>query len=66
MNRVQYDDDGQLDEVVTDAGMHLERMSEHGWFLVGQRSDGSEIAILFRGKVVLVEERPAMEERPHE
>lgn len=59
MNRVQYDDDGQLDEVVTDAGMHLERMSEHGWFLAGHRADGSSIAILFRGKVTLVEDRPA-------
>ena len=57
-NRVQYDGDG-LDEVVTDAGMHLERMSDNGWFLSGQRSDGSEIAIWIRGKVTLVEERPA-------
>lgn len=27
-NRVEYDEDGYLDEVVTDAGMHLERMSD--------------------------------------
>ena len=44
---------------MTDAGMHFERMSDNGWFLSGQRSDGSEIAIWIRGKVTLVEERPA-------
>ena len=58
-NRVEYDEDGYLDEVVTDAGMHLERMSDRGWFLAGQRADGSEIAIWFTGKIALVEERPA-------
>ena len=57
-NRVKYDDN-ELDEVVTDAGMHFERMSNKGWFLSGQRSDGSEIAIWIRGKVILVEEWPA-------
>ena len=57
-NRVEYDDN-ELDEVVTDAGMHFERMSNKGWFLSGQRSDGSEIAIWIRGKVILVEEWPA-------
>ena len=66
MNRVEYDDKGQLDEVVTDAGMHLERMSNKGWFLAGQRSDGTEIAIWFRGKVTLVEERPAPENHPRQ
>ena len=59
-NRVEYDDAGKLDEVVADAGMHLERMSDQGWFLSGQRSDGSEIAIWLKGKVVAVEERPAI------
>ena len=61
MNRVEYDEAGQLDEVVTDAGMHLERMSDKGWFLAGQRSDGSSIAIWFKGKITLVEERFANE-----
>ena len=59
-NRVEYDDAGMLDEVVTDAGIHLERMSDNGWFLSGQRSDGSEIAVWIKGKVVAVEERPAI------
>jgi len=59
MNRVEYDDDGELDEIVTDGGMHLERMSKKGWFLSGSRADGSSIAIWFRGKVTMVEERPS-------
>lgn len=59
-NRVEYADDGQLDEVVTDGGMHLERLSERGWFLSGHRKDGSEFCIWFEGKVTLIEERPAV------
>ena len=43
-NRVEYDENGDLDEVVTDAGMHLERLSKKGWFLSGERSDGTSIA----------------------
>ena len=61
INRVEYDEDGQIDEAVTDAGMHLERMSEKGWFICGHRSDGSSIAIWFKGKITLVEERPVNE-----
>lgn len=59
MNRVEYDEDGLLDEVVTDGGMHLERMSDGGWFLSGQRLDGSQVVIYLTGKVDLVEEWPA-------
>lgn len=63
--RVEYDDKGQLNEVVTDAGMHLERTST-GWFLSGQRSDGTAIAIWLTGKVVLIEERPAVLPTPRQ
>ena len=56
MNRIEYDDNGELDEVVTDGGMHLERMSDGGWFLSGQRLDGSQVVIYLTGKVDLVEE----------
>ena len=59
-DRVEYDENGQLDEVVTDGGMHLERLSEKGWFLSGHRKDGSEFCIWFEGKVTLIEERPAL------
>ena len=48
-DRVEYDHDGELDEVVTDAGMHLERLDSETWFLSGARSDGSSIAIWFTG-----------------
>ena len=59
MNRIEYDDNGELDEVVTDGGMHLERMSDGGWFLSGQRLDGSQVVVYLTGKVDLVEEWPA-------
>ena len=62
MNRVEYDEDGLLDEAVTDGGMHLERMSDGGWFLSGQRLDGSQVVVYLTGKVDLVEEWPAQTE----
>lgn len=62
MNRIEYDDNGELDEVVTDGGMHLERTSDGGWFLSGQRLDGSQVVVYLTGKVDLVEEWPAQTE----
>ena len=56
-NRVQFNDDGTLDEVVTDGGAHLERMSDKHWFLSMQRADGSEYCVWFKGKITLQEER---------
>lgn len=56
-NRIEYDDKGRLDEVVTDAGMHLEHLGGKRWFLSGQRADGSSIAIWFKGKIEGVEQR---------
>lgn len=61
-NRVEYDAEGLLDEVVTDAGMHLEVMNGDSVFLCGHRKDGSSIAIWLHGRVSLVEERPAPDE----
>ena len=55
MNRIEYDDNGELDEVVTDGGMHLERTSDGGWILAGQRLDGSQVVVYLTGKVDLVE-----------
>lgn len=64
-NRVTYDDgkDGpeHLDEIVTDAGAHLERLDRNRWFLALQRSDGTEICLWFKGKVTMIEEREAPE-----
>lgn len=56
-NRVQYDRHGMLDEVVTDAGMHLEVNGDDALFLIGFRTDGTEIAIHIAGRVQTVEER---------
>jgi len=56
--RLTYDDDGCLDEVVAGTA-HLERMGKKRWFLAMRRADGSEVSIWFRGTISLVEERPA-------
>lgn len=59
-NRIQRDEQGELDEVVTDGGAHLERMDDDRWFLECHRSDGSSYVVWIHGKVVLEEEREAM------
>jgi hypothetical protein len=55
-NRVTYDDKGNLDEIVTDAGVHLEDLGGNRWFLGASRSDGTEIRVWFNGKVTMVED----------
>lgn len=57
-DRIEYDDDGLLDEVVA-GDAHLERMSGKSWFLAMQRVDGTSFCVWFKGKVVSVEERDA-------
>ena len=61
VNRIEYKDDGSLDEIVTDGGAHLEHMSGRYWFLNCTRADGSSFAIWFTGKITLTEERDAPE-----
>ena len=58
-NRVQYDDDGSLDEVVTDGGAHLEHLGGREYYLSCGRADGTSIAIWFTGKITMTEERDA-------
>jgi hypothetical protein len=58
-DRIQYDDDGALDEAVIEGIAHLERMSKKGWFLSMTRPDGSSFCVHFRGKVQMVEHRRA-------
>ena len=60
-NRIGYDDSGELDEVCTDGGAHLERMSGRGWFLQMARADGSALCVWIEGKVSMIEERAAPE-----
>jgi len=39
---VRPDDDGGIDEIVAkNAGIHIERMSNHGWYIGIEASDGS-------------------------
>ena len=49
--------DGDLEEVSTDAGGHLERLDDGDWFLSLQRLDGSSVAIWITGDVTLWEVR---------
>ena len=58
-NRIGLDDDGSLDEVVTDGGAHLEHMGGRDWVLSCIRADGSEFAVRFTGQITMTEERDA-------
>lgn len=55
-NRVTYDDKGKLDEIVTDAGVHLEHLGGKNWFLGAMRSDGTEVRVWFTGKITMIED----------
>ena len=59
INRIEYDDWGKLDEVVTDGGAHLEHMVANRWFLNCVRKDGTSFAVWFTGKITMTEEREA-------
>lgn len=56
-NRIEYDENGELDEIVTDGGAHLERMSTRYWFLECHRKDGTSVALWIEGKILDMEER---------
>lgn len=56
-NRVTFYQDGTLDEVVTDAGAHLENLDKNRWFLSMKRSDGTDFCIWLKGRITLTEER---------
>jgi hypothetical protein len=58
-NRIIWNRNGTLDEVVTNGGAHLEHMGGKGWFLAMSRADGSEFCVWIQGKVTMTEERPA-------
>ena len=49
-NRVQFNDDGTLDEVCSTRGAHLEHMHGNHWFLVFYHEDGTDTAIWFTSK----------------
>lgn len=56
-NRIERDEDGGLDEIVTDGGCHLERMGDKTWWLDCIRKDGSSHAIWIKGRVTSEEHR---------
>ncbi len=58
-NRIQYDDAGNLDEVVTDGGAHLEALDDNHWFLCCERADGTALCLWIEGRILDTEERDA-------
>ena len=62
-DRIQYNDDGSLDEVVA-GGAHLEHMGGKGWFLSMQRADGSSFCIWINGRITSFEDRDAPKATP--
>jgi hypothetical protein len=49
-SRVQFNDDGTLDEVCSTRGAHLEHMDGNRWFLSFQHGDGTSSAFWFSSK----------------
>lgn len=60
-NRVEYREDGTLDEVYADGGAFLEWMTDGIYFLNCYRKDGSSVALQIAGEVVDVEIREPYE-----
>jgi hypothetical protein len=54
---------GKLDEIVSTAGAHLERMGGNRWFLSFQHADGTETALWFISRDLVT---PQMEIRVDE
>jgi hypothetical protein len=62
-DRVDFNEDGTLDEVVSTRGAHLECMGGKRWFLIFYHEDGTESAFWFDSKDL---KRPFWEKRgPH-
>lgn len=61
--RITYvkDDNGVewLDEICSNAGAYMEAMDDDEWFLSFQNLDGTEYCAWIKGRVTMVEERPA-------
>lgn len=49
-DRVDFDDNGTLDEIVSTAGAHLENMGGGNWFLIFYHADGTETAVWFSSR----------------
>lgn len=57
-DRITYDDNGELDEIVASGGAHLERTDTNTWCLLMRNADGSEVVFLIEGKVLRLWECP--------
>lgn len=48
VREVRLNDDGTLDEIVTDAvWIHIEQMSDENWWMMIDRKDGSSVTVNF-------------------
>lgn len=57
-DRITFDADGELDEVVMDAGCHLERIEPDQWILEAHSHDGSSLCVRIEGSVTITERPP--------
>jgi len=62
--RLELDRKGQIDEVVSDGGGHLERLDKDRWFLNLVNADGSSVAVWIAGKVTMFETRDDVAKDP--
>lgn len=46
MDRVDFED-GELDEIVSTKGAHLENLGDDQWFLIFYHADGTQTALWF-------------------
>lgn len=58
--RLELDHKGHIDEVVSDGGGHLERLSTNVWFMNLVNADGSSVAVWLHGKITMFENREAI------
>jgi hypothetical protein len=49
-DRVDFNEDGTLDEVCSAKGAHLEHLGGKRWFLTFQHADGTSSAFWFKSK----------------
>lgn len=60
MDRIDFTENGLLDEIVASRGAHLECMGGSRWFLSFQHEDGTETALWFTSRDLL---KPFWEKR---
>ena len=60
LDRVDFTEEGKLDEIVATKGAHLEYMGGANWFLEFHHEDGTSTALWFTSRSL---QKPFMEKR---